>query len=312
MKRFDGLDEVVKPFKHAVVTLGNFDGVHRGHRIILREAVERANTAGVLPVVYTFYPHPVKLFAPESCPPLIQTIDQRLEALEMLGIEACVVESFTLNYAHLAPKEFFNTVLVERLGASAVVIGYDFTFGVHRRGTAEVMQHLGEEAGIEVSVVKAQFLGELLISSTEIRRDIQRGDVGRARELLDAPFALRGTVIAGHGVGSTLGAHTANLKVDNELTPADGVYITHARLLDEAKTYPSITSVGYNPTFKDRSFSVETHIIDYQGNLRGRRLDVLFHKRMRGQVAFDSATTLKGQIERDIETARKWHEENDL
>ncbi len=214
--------------------------------------------------------------------------------------------------AHQEPKDFFFTTLQGKLGARELVVGYDFTFGVHRRGTVELLEHLGAETGIGVNVIEAQFNGELLISSTEIRRDVAAGEVEHAEELMEAPFALRGTVVRGHGIGSTLGAHTANLDVENELLPAEGVYVTSTTVLDRGASYPSITSVGLHPTFPEHAFSVETHLMNFQGDLVGARLDVRFHHRLRGQIAFDTPETLKGQIERDIIAARKWHEEHKL
>ncbi len=312
MKRFEGLSSVREPFPHAAVTLGNFDGVHRGHRIILRETVAQARSRKGIAVVYTFYPHPVKLLAPHSCPPLIQTIDQRLESFESLGVDACVIDAFSFNLAHEEPRAFFDKVVMGTLGAEAIVVGYDFTFGLHRRGTTELLHQLGQERGLDVTVVEAQFEGELLISSTEIRRAVHAGEVDRAAALMEAPFALRGTVVRGRGIGESLGIHTANIAVENDVLPREGVYITHSRIVGEGKLYPSITSLGYNPTFKGTAFTVETHLIDFQGNLAGHRLDVLFHARLRGQIAFDTPETLKGQIERDIKIARSWHEEHRL
>lgn len=312
MKRFEGLTSVNRPFKHTAITMGNFDGVHIGHRKIIKATIGLAKKMEGTSLIYTFYPHPVKLLAPESCPPLIQSIDQRLEEFEKLGIDACVVEPFSFNLAHLEPKDFFNKVLRDKFGAEAVVVGYDFTFGLHRRGTVELLEQLGLQHGIDVMTVPAQFHGELLISSTEIRRDVQSGAVDRAKELMEAPFTLRGTVVRGKGIGESLGAHTANIDVENELLPKDGVYITYTRLVGEPFIRPSITSVGVNPTFKDSPYTVETHIIDFDGNLVKKKIDVQFHQWVRGQIAFDSPETLKGQIERDIQAARKWHEEHSL
>jgi len=290
--------------------MGNFDGMHRGHRVIVSETVRQAKTLDCSAVAYTFYPHPVKMLAPHSCPPLIQTIEQRLESFEALGIDTCVVDTFNHNLAQLTPSDFFSQIIIDKLGAKGLVVGYDFTFGVHRRGTVDVLKHLGKEHGIAVTVIEAQFREEMLISSTEIRRYLLEGDVEHAAELMEAPFALRGTVIRGHGIGKTLGAHTANIDVENELKPMEGVYITRARIIGDDRIYPSIASLGVNPTFNGGPFQVETHLIDFDGNLLGKRIDLLFYKRIRGQVAFDSPDTLRGQIQRDIEVARKWHEDN--
>jgi riboflavin kinase/FMN adenylyltransferase len=312
MKIYNGLAEVDVPFDRAVVTLGNFDGMHLGHRTIISEAVKKARELDGTSVTYTFYPHPVKMLAPDACPPLIQTLYQRLESIEALGMDACVVESFNLNLAQLPPKDFFNHVLIEKLGAKAVVVGYDFTFGVHRRGTVDLMKQMGESQGVSVDIIEAQFMDELLISSTEIRRDVATGNVERAQELMGEPFTLRGKVVSGRGIGGSLGAHTANIEVENELMPLEGVYLTRTRLPNEEKSLPSVASVGVNPTFEGSSFTVETHIIDFEGILQGKMIELLFYKRVRGQIEFDSAETLRGQIERDIEAARRWHEDHGI
>lgn len=312
MQRIEGLDSLKEPFTNAVVTLGNFDGVHLGHKFILQDTIHRARSRGGTSVVFTFFPHPVTLLAPESCPLLIQTIDQRLDALEHIGVDACVVEPFTLNLAHIEPKKFISDILLEKLGAAEIVVGYDFTFGVHRRGSAEVLKHLGKERGVDVHIVEAQFQDELLISSTEIRHAVTEGNMKRARLLMDEPFTIRGTVVPGHGIGKTLGAHTANLVVENELAPGEGVYITRTKFVGDERAVPSVTSVGTNPTFKGRPFAVETHLIDFEDDLVNAHLEVCFFERMRGQVAFDSPKTLKGQIAQDIAAARRWHEKNKI
>jgi riboflavin kinase / FMN adenylyltransferase len=308
MKIIEGLAHVARPFPDAVITMGNFDGVHRGHRTIIDTVITQARARGGTSVVYTFYPHPVKILAPEACPPLIHTLDQRLEAFSAMGIDVCIVDHFTLNLAHQEPREFFESALLTTLGARALVVGYDLTFGLHRRGTVELLEQLGHDHGVDVTVIEAQFVGELLISSTEIRRLIAAGEVARAREIMDAPFALRGRVVTGLGLGGNLGAHTANVAAENELIPREGVYISLSRPLDESMVYPSITSLGTNPTFPHQPFKIETHLLDFEGALVGKEIEVHFLERLRGQVAFDSAAMLKEQIKRDITQARTWHE----
>jgi len=312
MRRFNGLSSITTPFPNAVITLGNFDGVHAGHRTIVRRTVDLARQRDGTAIAYTFYPHPVKVLAPDACPPLIQTLDQRLDMLEQQGLDVCIVDSFTLQMAHQEPKEFFASVLMDLLGAKAIVVGYDFTFGVHRRGTPALLQHLGDEKDVNVDVVDAQFEDDLLISSTEIRRAVRAGEMEEAALLMGDPYALRGTVITGHGIGATLGAHTANIRSENELVPREGVYITRTRVLGKDGFLPSITSVGENPTFKHQEFSIETHVIDYEGDLVGSDLEVSFLQRQRGQIAFDSSETLREQIMRDIATARSWHDKHGL
>ncbi len=308
MKIIEGLAQITHPLTNTVVTMGNFDGVHRGHRSIIATTITEARARGGSAVVYTFYPHPVKILAPEACPPLIQTLAQRLEALAALGVDVCVVDRFTLNLAHQPPRDFFESTLLTTLGARALVVGYDLTFGLHRRGTVELMEQLGRDHGVDVTVIEAQFLGELLVSSTEIRRLIAAGFVTQARALMDAPFALRGRVVTGMGLGGDLGAHTANVAADNELIPREGVYVTHSRPLEGSMVYPSITSLGTNPTFPHQPFKIETHLLDFEGALVGKEIEVKFLERLRGQIAFDGSATLKAQIARDIAQARIWHE----
>jgi len=309
MKRYFGSENIGEPFEKAVVALGNFDGVHLGHQYILHKTVEKAKARGGTSVVYTFDPHPVKILAPESCPLLIQTIPQRLSAIESLKIDVCIVEYFTHEFAKQRPDQFFERLLIGRLGATGIVIGYDFTFGFHRGGTVEIMERLGEKHNVDVTVVEARFVGDLLLSSTEIRHAISTGAVQQANKMLGRPYRIEGKVISGKGLGGYLGAHTANMELLNELLSENGVYITATHPDQKANAVrPSVTSIGFNPTFPGGPLSVETHLIDFDGNLLGKTIAVDFLEKMRNQIAFPSVEKLHEQIRRDIEKARRWHE----
>lgn len=311
MERYFGSDKVQGAFRNAVVALGNFDGVHLGHRHIIERTIELAKRANGVSVAYTFEPHPVRILAPESCPPLIQTLPQKLASLEELGLDACVVETFTHEFAKQNAEEFLQHILKGRLGARTIIVGYDFTFGYHRSGTIEVLEKLGSKHGIDVVVVEARFVGDLLLSSTEIRHFVAAGNIEEANLMLGRPYRLEGRVVAGKGFGVRLDARTANIAPSNELLPGNGIYlsVTHIEK-GSKKSWPSITSIGDNPTFPGEELKIETHLIDFDGDLMGQTLSVDLFKKMREQVAFPSVEELHDQIQKDIASARRWHEEN--
>ncbi len=311
MEKFFGSANVPKPFRNAAVALGNFDGVHLGHVHIISKTIELAKKMGGPSVVYTFNPHPVRVLAPESCPPLIQTIEQRMALLEDMKIDFCVVENFTHDFAQQTAEQFFERILMARLGASAVVVGYDFTFGRHRGGTIELLETLGKKHSVEIVAVGAQFVGDLLLSSTEIRHFVATGRVEEAGKMLGRSFAVEGRVVAGKGLGGYLGAHTANIESKNELLPGNGVYLSATNTLKGGrKRWPSITSIGHNPTFPGEPLSIETHLIGFEGDLRGETISIEFLEKMRDQIAFPSVEKLHEQIVKDVEHARRWHEKN--
>lgn len=290
-----------------VVAIGNFDGVHLGHAHLIREARKIAEGFDSALAVLTFDPHPVRILAPDECPPLIQTPKQKEEALSRLGVDCLVIERFTKDFAQKTPEFFFEEIIVQNLRARAVVIGYDFTFGLHRKGQIETMEALGNRYDVKICVISAQFLGETLVSSTNIRRLIEHGDVVSAAGLLGRPYIIDGTVVAGRGIGQTLGVRTANIESTNALIPMNGVYLTRTLTRADGAWHPSITSIGNNPTFPHSSFAIETHLIDANTDLMGKEIAVEFLERMRDQFAFDSPGELRDQILKDIETARGKH-----
>lgn len=311
MKRIFGSENFSHNERRPIVAMGVFDGVHLGHSHLIESALEEAKKSGGRGVVYTFEPHPVKILAPAECPPLLQTLEQKLDAIEALGADACVIEPFTAELAHSTAADFFKSVIVDKLHAHAVVVGYDFTFGLHREGTVEMLEKLGAGHGVRIIVVGAQFLGETLISSTNIRRLLEHGNVKEAAALLGHPYMIEGKVVPGAGLGRRLLAHTANIESENELLPKDGVYlsttiVSREKGAEETK-YPSVTSIGDNPTFPGPRFTVETHLIDEAVDIVGWRIAVWFLDRMRDQIAFDTEDELRGQIRRDIEAAREMH-----
>lgn len=287
------------------VALGNFDGVHLGHREILRHLVSTSRKKRWLPCVYTLKPHPAKLLSPKTAPKLIQTEAQKKKILQSLGIKQIVFARFDKTFSRLPPEVFFEKILQRKLKAAGVWVGYDFTFGSRRSGDAALLKELCRKAGILCRVAKARFSGETLISSTHIRRFVRHGEMREAARLLGRPFALMGSVVKGFGIGGKeLGIHTANLKVENELLPKIGIYVTRT-IVPGGKTYASATSVGNNPTYPGKPFSVETHLIGFQGTLRGKKIEIQFLNRLRDEFKFPNSESLKNQIEKDIAAAKK-------
>ncbi|MBI4211890.1 MAG: bifunctional riboflavin kinase/FAD synthetase [Deltaproteobacteria bacterium] len=307
MKIIQGSNAFPKNIASPVVTMGNFDGVHLGHRHLFETANRIAGAVSGISVVYTFDPHPVRLLSPTAAPKLLQTPEQKLAAIEAAGIAMCVIEPFTHAFAASTPETFFEEIIQQRLHAPHVIVGYDFTFGAQRRGTAELLKQLGKAAHIEVTIIEAQFADGMLISSSNIRKQIAAGDMEQAAVLLGRPYELVGTVVRGRGLGESLGAHTANMKIENELIPRDGIYLSNIIVEGNRDVLPSITSIGDNPTFPGAAHTVETHILDQQQNVLGKHLRLELLEWMREQIRFDHPESLKQQIAADLDAARRRH-----
>ena len=307
MRRIEGSHLFPKDAASTAVALGNFDGVHLGHQKLIGRIREYAEKSGGPSIVYTFEPHPVKILAPSQCPRLLNTLDQKLRYLGDYGVDMAVVEPFTHELAKLTPEDFFREIIIKRLRASSIVAGYDFTFGMHRKGTIETLEELGKECGIDVTIVPAEFIGETLISSTVIRKMVRKGRVDEVAKFLGRPYEIGGEVVPGRGLGVTLAARTANLKPLNEIMPGDGVYWTLTSVEGSKGPMPSVTSIGDNPTFPDAHYSVETHVLGEDVELLGKRITVHFLAFMRETLRFQTIEELKAQIARDISAAKEYH-----
>jgi len=291
------------------VAIGNFDGVHRGHRALIDAARASAAAHGARAAVLTFTPHPARVFAPALAPPLIMSLGRRLELLAEAGVEIAVVESFTREYAAIEAEAFVREVLVGRLGARDVVVGYDFSFGRARRGDPAMLARVGAGHGLEVAVVAPVMADGLVCSSTKIREFVLEGRVEGAALLLGRPFEIEGPVMRGAGRGRGLGIPTANVAPEGELLPRLGIYAGRATLLDEPDsarpTYRAALSVGSNPTFTTGGrVSVEAHLLDWDGDLYGRRLRIEVLHRLREERRFESVEALVAQIQADIAQVR--------
>jgi len=300
MRVFHSISEAQGALEGASVALGNFDGVHLGHQALFAEA-RRHGPAWA----FTFHPHPGKVLQPDLAPKLINLLPRKLELLAETGLDGAVVQPFTAEYAHTSPEAFEAQVL-DAMGARHLVIGTDFTYGQARKGTQATLEAAAQKRGAAVHVVPPVTVDGVVASSSKIREYILEGRVSAARRLLGRHFDLDGTVIPGQGRGRGIGFPTANVDTQNELRPGAGVYAVRARVLDDAAAHwmDGAANIGVKPTFGGHEVTIEAHLLDFQGDLYGKRLRVQFLDRLRGERRFASPAELAGQITRDVEAAR--------
>jgi riboflavin kinase/FMN adenylyltransferase len=288
------------------VAIGNFDGVHLGHAALLAEARARAARRGAESAVLTFMPHPARLFAPERAPPLIMSLERRLELVAEAGIDVAIVQPFTRDFAAIDAPAFVRDVLARDLGARDAVVGYDFSFGRDRSGNAAMLGALGAAVDLEVAVIPPISIAGQTCSSSRIRALVQAGDTGAAASLLGRPFELEGAVVRGAGRGRELGFPTANVAVPaRACLPADGIYA--GTYVDAtAVEHPCAISLGRRPTFYEHADHslLEAYLLDFSGDLYGQTAKVRFVERIRAEARFDSAEELVAQMGRDVEAVR--------
>ncbi len=288
---------------HPVLALGNFDGLHRGHRKILDRVKRVAGEHGATPVVMTFDPHPPRVVRPDKAPPLLMTKAQKLEALADAGLQGAAIVRFTHELSTWDPETFVRTVLVEWLHVSEVWVGANFLFGHDRAGNFSLLRALGARYGFRAEKIDPVRYKDFVVSSTRVRRLVSEGRVDEAGALLGHQYYIDGTVMHGDQRGRTIGFPTANLCTDNELLPPHGVYATTARI--GGVVYPSVTNVGVRPTVDDsgRTF-VETHVFNFERDVYGASLRIGFVLRMRDERRFESIDALTEQIGADVRRAR--------
>jgi riboflavin kinase / FMN adenylyltransferase len=306
MRLFHGTDnaEIQRP---TVLTLGVFDGLHLGHQLIMRTVAERAHATGAVPTVITFDPHPRAVLHPQSSPPLLQTLDQKVEAFGVLGIEQTIVIRFTEEFSLIRAEEFLQDVVKERLQAKEVYLGKGFAFGHEREGHIDLLRRVSAKLGFFADEVPEVRLRGRRVSSSRIRELLAAGDVNLARRMLGRPYGVEGRVIRGKERGHTLGFPTANLHPQNRVIPAHGVYVTGT--LIEGQWRRSVTNVGIRPTFEPESEpSVETFVMNWSGDLYGDVIRVRFLHRLRDERRFGSLEELKSQIEKDVSRAQRYFE----
>jgi riboflavin kinase/FMN adenylyltransferase len=303
---YHSLEEVEDRFGPAVVSIGNFDGVHAGHRRIFQRVAELARERGWKPSALTFHPHPARIVAPQRAPRLLTTPEERCRLMAEAGIEQVLILPFTPMIAQLTPEEFVSAILKARLGVRAALVGSNFRFGHHQAGDTQRLTELGEVFGILTEVVPAIKMRGSVISSSEIRSLIEKGNVSRAGRLLGRVYAIDGDVVRGQGIGATQTVPTLNLSAHPEVVLPPGVYVTRTRDLEDGRYWPSVTNVGSRPTFGGTDLSVETHLLAPLAGETPRRIRVEFLRWVREERKFPDAESLKTQIQRDAGRAARY------
>ena len=308
MEIFAGHRALFRPLARPAIAFGNFDGVHKGHQVLLSRAIELAGHSDGDSVAFTFEPHPARALAPDRAPALITTPDRKLELLAEQGIDVCVVEPFTTELATLEPVRFLDDIVRATLAPVALVVGYDFSFGHNRAGNAQMMQTFGQTHGIAVHVIDPVSVDGTVASSTAIRNLVGEGNLAHAKRLLGRDFELEGVVVQGQGRGRTIGIPTANVQLRTQLVPARGVYAVRTKMQQglTQSYHLGVANWGTKPTFCDDDIPIlEVHLFDFTGDLYGASARVELVERLRGQTKFSGPAELVAQIQRDIAQARE-------
>jgi riboflavin kinase/FMN adenylyltransferase len=291
----------------SALTWGMFDGIHLGHQKILATLMERAREKGLPAVAMTFEPHPREVVGKTPHVPDIVPLSERVRLIQSLGVDLLILIEFTRQFADRAAQDFLDELIL-KIHPELMVIGYDFRFGRAREGDAEFLRDQGKAKGFELIVVPAVAVSGETVSSSRIRALIQSGDMEKAAILLGRPFSVEGQVVHGHHRGKEMGFATANLRWEAELIPPGGVYVARAEF--NGKEYPAVANVGFNPTFGDEQLSIETYLLDFEGDIYKKRLRISFFKRIRDEIKFDSVDALASRIQQDITEAREWLSSN--
>ena len=303
MKLYHSIEDFPIAQKRSALTIGNFDGVHRGHCVVINELKRLATKHDAMAVVFTFAPHPVRILKPEAAPPPLTWIGRKAELLAEQGVDAVIAYPTDMNLLSLSYQEFFDQIIRDKINAAAMVEGPNFYFGKGRAGTPEKLTELCNENEIEITILEPSLDGDEFVSSSRIRNLIRDGDVDQARKMLTRPYRIRGMVTHGAARGRQIGFPTANVDAIDTLVPANGVYA--GRAIVDQKIHSAAIHIGPNPTFGERLAKVEVHILDFEGSIYGMPIEVDFISRLRDIFEFESTDQLKTQLKDDIAAARK-------
>lgn len=303
MKLFRTLADLPDRLRGGAISIGNFDGVHRGHARIVERLLATAQQWNGPAVIFTFDPHPVRILRPEAAPPPLTWTERKSELLAALGVDAIIAYPTDEELLSLSPQDFFQQIVRDKLDARGMIEGPNFYFGHNRAGDIRLLNQLCAEAAVSLEVVEPITVGSELVSSSRIRELIREGAVAQAAELLTQPYRIRGLVTHGAGRGHKIGFATANVSAIDTLLPALGVYA--GRAMTTQGTWPAAINIGPNPTFGDQALKVEVHLLDYQGSLYGEPLEVDFLARLREIQPFGSVDALKAQLAADVAQARQ-------
>lgn len=284
------------------VALGNFDGIHLGHQKLINKIIEDSKESGLKSSILLFEDH-TKLTINHKQPRLITTYEKKLEIIERLGVDIVYVMNFDEKIMSLSAEEFIKKIIVDKINSKLMVVGFDYRFGYKASGNSSVLLELGRKYNIDVRILKPIYEDEKIISSTEIRKLIYNGDVFKAKNLLGRPYSIIGKVIEGSNRGHKLGFPTANMEINSNLIiPKSGVYKTNSIIND--KVYRSLTNIGYNPTFDEKKLKMETHILNFDKNIYGKEIEIVFLDFIRDDIKFDSKEALIEQLNKDVEAIK--------
>lgn len=300
---FEGASQIKEKLKNPVVTIGNFDGVHLGHQEILKKVIEKAHEIGGLSVVYTFDPHPLKVLEPDRFFPLITTREEKERVIEWVGIDVLIRERFTKDFAQLSTDEFVKNILCNQIRTKEIFIGPDYRFGRGRKGTTDLLKGLGEDCGIKIGILKNVEVDGIEVRSTMIRNYVLEGKVKEAAKFLGRCYILRGKVVRGKALLEKFGIPTANLEPEKELYPRGGIFAVKVLVQDHYAK--GVMNIGTNPTFSGKGFSLEVHILDFDQDIYGSEIELIFVEKLRNEKKFEAPELLVEQIKKDIIQARK-------
>ena len=304
MKFIDGIENIKKRPPYPVLTIGNFDGVHLGHQGIFRTLVKRAKERSGTSVVFTFEPHPLRIIAPERAPKLLTPFKDKVSLIKSHGIDLLICANFTKEFARINAEDFVKDILAGSIGVKEVFIGSNYLFGKGRKGSPELLMRLGKKYGFRVTVINEIRSNKVALSSSRIRSLIAKGKVEDASELLGRHYSVEGVVIEGAKRGKALlNVPTANIATSNELLTKDGVYAVTVNI--DKKSFGGAANIGCNPTFRDKKFSFEVHILGLDRELLGETLRINFIKRIRDEKRFNSIDELAIQMKLDISQIRE-------
>ena len=302
MEVIHGLEKFPSFSDHSIVAIGNFDGIHLGHHKILQCLEKKAKEYGLFSLVLTFFPHPGKILGKNGIK-MIQSLNQRIEKIKKYDIQALLVLSFDEQFASLTGQDFIQKIVLNTFKAAAVIVGENFHFGKKREGDVSLLHRLSSRFNFRICSVPSVVENGEIVSSSLIRRLLQEGKIKKANRLLGRSYEIDGEVTKGKSRGKILGFPTANIETENDIIP-QGVFITQTRI--GSKIYQSMSNIGKQPTFNQHDLNIESHIIDFEGDLYGKRIGIYFLQKIRDEIKFSSPDELTGQLEKDLETTQSY------
>ncbi|MFL9843222.1 bifunctional riboflavin kinase/FAD synthetase [Flavobacterium rhizosphaerae] len=311
MKTYNSLQEFI-PARPTIVTLGTFDGVHKGHKSILEKLIKSSQATGYESLVLTFFPHPRMVLQQNTDIRLLNTMAEKAHLLENFGIDNLIIHPFSHEFSRLTAEEFVSDILVDKLQTQKIIIGYDHRFGRNRTADINDLKRFGEQYGFEVEEISALEVNEVSVSSTKIRSALNEGHIKTANKYLGYPYFINGSVVSGKQLGRTIGFPTANIKVSEEykLIPSNGVYAVSAPLGD--KTVLGMMNIGIRPTVDGTTRMIEAHFFDFDEDLYNKDITVSLHYRLRDEQKFESVDALKEQLKKDKEDTLHYFNQNQL